>query len=287
MRTVSTPPRRKSVINVFSTPPLRCSVLSRSTQRALQSGEPPFPSPFRDQSPQKSALYPSSATDSNDDDDDDENMLTATGDISMSYPYYVPGVAGALSPKPPSRRGTPNLKAGLARMAPPQRPRPPVRRLVSVGAGTYKFRTLTAKGGPDSNTSRASTNPSMYTAETTRAPNATPAPSVHPGDTLVSSTSSCDSSIGSIDDKDLQMSTPQSRFAAFMKSRDLTQSPKKKAADSVAECNRRLDALAQEAKEAGVGREAAHLPSRPLRGYAPLPLRMPIPDWRGMDVDNL
>lgn len=83
------------------------------------------------------------------------------------------------------------------------------------------------------------------------------------------------------------MSTPQARFAAFMKSRDLTQSPKKKAnaSESVADRNRRLDGLAQEAASA-IGREVARPASRPLRGNARLPPRLPIPNWDTMDVDN-
>ncbi|KAJ6590147.1 hypothetical protein DFH09DRAFT_1359130 [Mycena vulgaris] len=273
MRNVSSPPRRKSVINVFSTPPLRRSLLSRTGGRmTLPSGDSPAPSPFR---AQNQTLYPASATDS-DDDSDDENMLTATGDISMSYPYYVPGALGALSPMPQSRRGTPNPRA----VAPLQRPRPPARRLASVGSETYKFRTLTMKGGPTSNTpSKASSNSTTPGVTVRRAPTVIGTPAFHPGDGSVSTISSCNSSIGSIgsiEDEDPQMSTPQSRFAAFMKSRDLACSPKKSA-----ERNQRVDALSQEVKTA-LGREVARPAARPLRGYAALPARMPIPNW-----DNL
>ncbi|KAJ7131759.1 hypothetical protein C8R43DRAFT_1207408 [Mycena crocata] len=270
MRNVNTPPRRKSVINVFSTPPLRRSLFTRSTRKGMP---PPEPSSFPDQARHNVA------TDFDDDSDDDENTLTATGDISMSYPYYVPGVAGALSPKPKSRHGTPNLRGH------PQRPRPPVRRLVSVGAETYKFKNLTIKGGPT--TPSSTLTPSKVPLPCT--PSVFRAPAAHPGDVSVASTvSSCDSSfsIGSIPDEDIALSTPQSRFAEFMKSRDLTRSPKKRAQDSVADRNRKLDVLAQAASGV-VTREVVRPPSRPLRGYANLPPRLPIPDWGKMDVDEL
>ncbi|KAJ7672058.1 hypothetical protein B0H17DRAFT_1141225 [Mycena rosella] len=255
----------------------------------LPAGDSPA-SPFRNQPPPEPTPYSTSAVDS--DEDEDENMLTATGDISMSYPYYVPGALGALSP-PQSRRGTPSLRAGLANLAQPQRPRPPVRRLTSE---TYKFRTLTVKGGSTTTTTSAPSRvPSVRT----------PAPMVHPGDSATSPFSSCNSSmsIGSIEDEvrlpahyrdsppnsmaqDPALSTPQSRFAAFMKSRDLSHSPKKKAVPKASDLNQRLGALAQDASTA-IEREVARPAERPLRGYAPLPARKPIPRWGAMEVDSL
>ncbi|KAF7325294.1 hypothetical protein MVEN_02636800 [Mycena venus] len=276
MRNVNTPPRRKSVINFFSTPPLRRSLFFRERK---PSEDEPSESAFQSQVVGKAAPCSVSATDW--DDDDDENTLTATGDISLSYPYYVPGVAGAFSPKPKSRNGTPTLRAQ------PQRPRPPVRRIVSVGTDTYKFRTLTLKGGPTPVTPSKeafnnATKPStQIVAETIRPPNVLNTPARHPGDESVSSISSFCGSIGSIQDEDPQLSTPQSRFEAFMKSRDLTCSPKKKESGSAV---RKLDALAQAATSA-LGREVARPNTRPLRGNARLPARLPIPDWSAMDVD--
>ncbi|KAJ7750068.1 hypothetical protein DFH07DRAFT_828128 [Mycena maculata] len=269
MRNVHTPPRRKSVINLFSTPPLRRSLLSGSPRGPLAN------SPSRNQSTQQSGPY---ATDS-DDSDEDDNTLTATGDISMSHPYYVPGVAGALSPQPRSRRATPTLKANLL-WGPLHRPRPPVRRLTSAGAATYK--SLTVRPGPPSNMatpSRLPTNPSPNLVETPFTVGTPP----YSGNTSVSS---CNSSIGSIPDEDIKMSTKQSRFIAFMQSRDLTKSPQKKAnaTESVDNRNRRLDGLAREAANA-IGREVARPASRPLRGNARLPPRPPIPDWGAMDAD--
>ncbi|KAJ7655566.1 hypothetical protein DFH06DRAFT_1200443 [Mycena polygramma] len=219
MRTVNTAPRRKSIVNVFSTPPLRRSTLSRSRKASAHA-----PSHFHTQA--SAAPYPASATDSDDSDDsDDENTLTATGDISVSYPYYVPGMAGALSPEPKSRRGTPNLTAARAMH---QRPRPPVRRFSSMATDTYKFRTLTIKGGPTPST--PNTARSTHATEQTTSPpqNGSPVSARNPGDESVSSISSFSGSIGSIPDEDPKLSTPQSRFEAFMKSRDLSSSPKKR-----------------------------------------------------------
>ncbi|KAJ6593245.1 hypothetical protein B0H19DRAFT_1246039 [Mycena capillaripes] len=268
LQTVNTPSRRKSIINVFSTPPLRRSLFSGNRKLFTH-----VPSHVHNHS----APGVASATDS--DDEDDENTLTATGDISLSYPYYVPGVAGALSPKPKSRRGTPNLRA----IREPQRPRPPVRR---VASDTYKFRTLTLRGGPTANVATPSRE--MSGNATKPSPQATPfevpqqpieihvdARARNPGD---ESFSSFCGSIGSIEDEDPMLSTPQSRFEAFMKGRDLTRSPKKKEDNSIAE---RMDALAQAATSA-----LARPNTRPLRGNARLPARMPIPNWAAMDVDE-
>ncbi|KAJ7655557.1 hypothetical protein DFH06DRAFT_1200410 [Mycena polygramma] len=286
MRTVNTPPRRKSIVNVFSTPPLRRSALSRSRKASAH-----VPSPFHTR--ESAAPYPASATDS--DDSDDENTLTATGDISVSYPYYVPGVAGALSPKPKSRRGTPNLTAARALQ---QRPRPPVWRFSSMATDTYKFRTLTIKGGPTPST--PNTARSTHATEQTTPPpqNGSPVPARHPGDESVSSISSFSGSIGSIPDEvsfsclkssdssnlnlplgaqNPKLSTPQSRFEAFMKSRDLSSSPKKRQDHSLE--SPALDALARSAATV-LGRPN----TRPLRGNARLPSRMAIPNWGALDA---
>ncbi|KAJ7503172.1 hypothetical protein B0H11DRAFT_620888 [Mycena galericulata] len=179
MQNVSTPPRRKSIINMFSTPPLRRSMLSGKAAN----------SPFRHPSPQRI----SNATGS---DDDEENILTATGDISISHPYYVPGVSGALSPQPRSRRGTPHMQAGLPARG-PMRPRPPMRRLSS---DTYKFRTITKKAGSLSSAvtpSRAPTNASAA-PQVIRTPAVVESTPTCSGNTSVSS---WDSSIGSIADE--------------------------------------------------------------------------------------
>ncbi|KAJ7099374.1 hypothetical protein B0H15DRAFT_797039 [Mycena belliarum] len=228
----------------------------------------PAPSPFQSLASHKATPYPEPAADS--DNEDDENMLTATGDISLSYPCYVPGAVGALSPKPHSRRGTTNSRAGLA---PVGRPRPPARRLTSSSAATYKFRTLTLKGGSGTSTpcklSSDSSTPATRTPAVADTPNSSASPF---------------SSIRTIPDEGSQTSTPQSRFAAFMASRNLAESPKKKAVGSVAERNQRVEALAQAAKAVIAPRAPA---SRPLRGYAALPARLPIPNWGAMDVDDM
>ncbi|KAJ7787376.1 hypothetical protein B0H14DRAFT_3505635 [Mycena olivaceomarginata] len=269
---VSTPPRRKSVINMFTTPPLRRVLFSRSK---IPSGDAPSSS-YQDCPVTKTAASATDDDSDDDSDDDDENTLTATGDISLSYPYWVPGASGALSPgpKPKSRGGgTPTLRAQLL-----QRPRPPVRRIAS---DTYKFRTLTLKGGCSTSTStpagtpgraalrsNATTKPrSSQVVETirTRPPTVLSTPARHPGDASISSFCG---TIRSIEDEDPQLSTPQSRFEAFMKSRDLACSPKKQAA-----------AVAPSAVPARPN-------TRPLRGNARLPARLPIPSWGDMDVDD-
>ncbi|KAK7033828.1 hypothetical protein R3P38DRAFT_3499039 [Favolaschia claudopus] len=255
-RTVGTPSRRKSVINLFTTPPLRRSVLARNHI------------PLEDNS------LPTHLTDFDDDDDDDENTLTATGDISLSYPYLLPGVAGALSPKPRSRHGTPSRKAQhsllvRAEALPPVRPRPPARR---ISEASFKLRTIIMRGGPIG--SPVASVPSRD-ADATRpmAAYATPPPTVRvtPAPARRVENPSVLSSIGTIPDEVVSTETPQSRFEAFMKSRDLTRSPSKAVlstpnAPLVPEVPRRRD-------------------TRPLRGYARLPPRLPIPDWSGMDMD--
>ncbi|KAJ7782091.1 hypothetical protein B0H14DRAFT_318964 [Mycena olivaceomarginata] len=271
---------------MFTTPPLRRVLFSRSK---IPSGDAPSSS-YQDYPVAKTAA---SATD-DDSDDDDENTLTATGDISLSYPYWVPGASGALSPgpKPKSRNGgTPTLRAQLL-----QRPRPPVRRIAS---DTYKFRTLTLKGGCPTSTSTPAGTPSRaalshatakpsssQVVETTRTrpPTVLSTPARQPGDASISSFCG---SIGSIEDEtripfrasvvdqplisaqDPQLSTPQSRFEAFMKSRDLACSPKKQASAAVAP-----------------SAVQARPNTRPLRGNARLPARLPIPNWGDMDVDD-
>ncbi|KAJ7800002.1 hypothetical protein B0H14DRAFT_2616599 [Mycena olivaceomarginata] len=250
MRNVSTPPRRKSVINMFTTPPLRRVLFSSRSK--IPSGDAPSSS-YQDYPVAKTAA---SATD-DDDSDDDENTLTATGDISLSYPYWVPGASGALSPgpKPKSRNGgTPTLRAQLL-----QRPRPPVRR---IAPDTYKFRTLTSclvQCHRQAALVPGSRDHSDAAADCAEHAGATP------GDASISSFYG---SIGSIEDEDPQLSTPQSRFEAFMKSRDLACSPKKQAA-----------AVAPSAVP-------ARPDTRPLRGNARLPARLPIPNWGDMDVDD-
>ncbi|KAJ7742383.1 hypothetical protein B0H14DRAFT_3515109 [Mycena olivaceomarginata] len=241
---------------MFTTPPLRRVLFSRSK---IPSGDAPSSS-YQDYPVAKTAA---SATDDDSDDDDDENTLTATGDISLSYPYWVPGASGVLSPAP---------QAQLL-----QRPRPPVRRIAS---DTYKFRTLTLKGGCSTSASTPAGTPgraalcnatakprSSQVVETTRTrpPTVLSTPARHPGDASISSFCG---SIGSIEDEDPQLSTPQSRFEAFMKSRDLACSPKKQAA-----------AVAPSAVQARAN-------TRPLRGNARLPARLPIPNWGDMDVDD-
>ncbi|KAJ7935336.1 hypothetical protein B0H13DRAFT_1854561 [Mycena leptocephala] len=198
-------------------------------------------------------------------DEDDENTLTATGDISLSYPYYVPGMAGALSPKPQSRRGTPNLRATRA----PQRPRPPVRRI-----GSNSFEQCHRVEPASSSRNDPSTDWERHAGST-------------PRERVWLLLLVLLRSIGSIEDEDPQLSTPQSRFEAFMKSRDLARSPKKKEGNTVTERNAsgRLDALAQAATSA-LGREVARPNTRPLRGNARLPPRPPIPNWNAMDVDK-
>ncbi|KAJ6491626.1 hypothetical protein C8R47DRAFT_435216 [Mycena vitilis] len=265
MRTVNTPSRRKSIVNVFSTPPLRHSALSHSRKASAHA-------PSQSHTQASAAPYPASATDS--DDSDDENTLTATGDISVSYPYYVPGVAGALSPKPKSRRGTPNLTTARTLH---QRPRPPVRRFSSMATDTYKFRTLTIKGGPTPSTPNTALATHATEQMTPSPQNESPVPARHPGDESVSSRLSFSGSIESIPDEDPKLSTPQSRFEAFMKSRDLSSSPKKRQDHSLE--SPALDALARAAKTA-LGRPN----TRPLRGNARLPPRMPIPNWAAMDA---
>ncbi|KAJ6497463.1 hypothetical protein C8R45DRAFT_1093838 [Mycena sanguinolenta] len=255
MRNVNTPPRRKSVINVFTTPPLR-----RSSHRKPPGDVSPA---FQNQIVENTV----SATDT--DDSDDENFLTAMGDISLSYPYFVPGVAGALSPKPKSRHGTPKLRTE------PQRPRPPLRR--SVASDSYKFRTLMLKAGlnsaaPSKDAFNDATHPSSR-----QVPEAnTPASglSTAAGNSFISSFSG---SIGSIESEDSQLTTPESRFEAFMRSRDLTRSPQKVSAA-------KLDTAAEAAPSA-LAREVARPKTRPLRGNARLPPRLPIPNWAAMEVD--
>ncbi|KAF7350939.1 hypothetical protein MSAN_01656100 [Mycena sanguinolenta] len=276
MRNVNTPPRRKSVINVFTTPPLR-----RSSHRK-PSGE--VSSASQNQNIENTVAA------TNPDDSDDENFLTAMGDISLSYPYFVPGAAGALSPKPRSRHGTPKLRAE------PQRPRPPLRR--SVASDSYKFRTLMLKAGlssatPNKDALNNATQPSPREAPDTR--KSTPASgfstAARPGHSSnpalcgsigsiesedpQPSTSFCGSTIGSIESEDPQLSTPQSRFEAFMRSRDLTRSPQKVS----------VVAKSAEVATSAVEREAARPKTRPLRGNARLPPRLPIPNWGAMEVD--
>ncbi|KAJ7647846.1 hypothetical protein FB45DRAFT_1020058 [Roridomyces roridus] len=85
------------------------------------------------------------------------------------------------------------------------------------------------------------------------------------------------STIVTIPDEE-DVSTPHSRFMTFMTSRDLTHSPKKNEAPP----RHPLDELAQD-KEDALERETA---SRPLRGNARLPPRLPIPNWDSMNVDS-
>ncbi|KAJ7033380.1 hypothetical protein C8F04DRAFT_1104555 [Mycena alexandri] len=234
--------RRKSILNLFSTPPLR-PLLSRQSQK----GKPPADilSLFRDST---------SATGS--EDDDDENTLTATGDISI----YIA-----------SRHGTPHLDATTRRVQPRAQRPPPPRRVSSIRAD--KFRTLTIRGGAaPAARSRDSEVTDSARASSTRSAFGFDAQVGHPGDESFSFI------IGSIEDEDPQLSTPQSRFEAFMRSRDLTRSPKKKGA-SVAERNGKLQLSV-------LGHEVARPASKPLRGNGRLPARMPIPDWGAMDVDE-
>ncbi|KAJ7188946.1 hypothetical protein C8R46DRAFT_1056229 [Mycena filopes] len=247
-QTVTTPSKRKSIINVFSTPPLRRSLFSRS-----QKNKPPV---------DVLALLRAGDAYASDDDDDDENTLSATGDISVASPYYVPGMAGALSPKPKSRRGaTPNLDASVRRQ-PLQRPRPPVRRLSSIRGD--KLRTLTLRAGASPNASATPSRDGTGSVNIDSMSFGFPSEAQW-GDESVSSSSSFTGTIGSIEDEDPNMSTPQSRFEAFMKSRDLTRSPQ---------------------KGPPVTRRPAVRPaSKPLRGNGRLPPRMPIPNWGAMEVD--
>ncbi|KAJ7270152.1 hypothetical protein B0H12DRAFT_827424 [Mycena haematopus] len=267
MKIVNTPPRRKSIINVFTTPPLRRSVFSRDRNPSGHA-----PSSFQNQLDEKPELCSVSATDS--DDSDDENSLTATGDISLSYPFFMPGAAGALSPKPKSRHGTPKFRAE------PQRPRPPVRRIGSVGKDAYKFSTLMLKAGLSSTKpnkdalNNATTPSSQVTPETTSPPTGLNTPA-HPS---ISSVLSFSGSIGSIEDEDPQLSTPQSRFAAFMQSRDLTRSPQKVSVVGKQDTSEEITSA--------LGREVARPKTRPLRGNARLPARLPIPDWGAMEIDE-
>ncbi|CAK5281907.1 unnamed protein product [Mycena citricolor] len=233
--TVKTPPRRKSVINLFTTPPLRRS--DRSTR----------------------------PTDDYDlDDDEDEDVFIGTGDLSLSHPYFVPGGPGALTPKRPLPPSTVPGKTKLRVV----RPMPPARR-ASTHCETYKFRTLTLKGGP--------MTPRTTTTTTTQT-----------------------GSIGTIPDEVLPCTTREQRLAAaqarlnvFMGSRDLTRSPQKASSSgssSEVDCRRNLlEDLNREAQ--GVVGQAKVVPvqpkhaTRPLRGNARLPARPRIPDFDGMDVD--
>ncbi|KAJ7198463.1 hypothetical protein GGX14DRAFT_401840 [Mycena pura] len=284
---VKTPPRRKSVINVFQTPPLRRPLQSSSRRELAPSSRPSEtvpPSPQRAVAPQRHPRPVPAAFATSGHDDCDAHTLSAMGDISMTAPYYVPGGAGTLSPPPSQRARTPNLQLRVRAIAHPQRPRPPAaaRRVVSEGVKAYKFRTITVKGGlkpmpvasPDT----------ILDEETIRPPVSNNTPAVRPASAPLSPERSCDLSNGSIDDEP-ELSTPQSRFEVFMRSRDLTQSPKKRN-DSVAERNRRLNELSTEASGA-MGREIIR-PTRPLRGNARLPPRLPIPDWGAMaiHIDN-
>ncbi|KAJ6631408.1 hypothetical protein B0H10DRAFT_2207073 [Mycena sp. CBHHK59/15] len=250
MKNPPTTPRRKSVAaGLFATPPMRrplCVVRPRKTLLPMDA-PPPVPT-----TPKRSDF---------DDDDDEAHTLTASGDISMSCPYYMPGAASALSPAPRAA-----ARVGLR----PQRARPPARRLVSVGKETYKLRTLTAKGSVRADETVRAVARGEVALEEMLVP-------------LPRSADTSDTSMSSASDESMTLDTPQARFLAFMSSRDLTRSPKKQSSAVRVQRSSEVPPPAQIKKS--VTPSVPPPPSKPLRGYARLPPRPPIPDWSGMDVD--
>ncbi|KAJ7072881.1 hypothetical protein C8F01DRAFT_1076723 [Mycena amicta] len=311
---LETPPRarRTSIISVFQTPASKKPTASSKHQRT------PYERPrdrlaalFRGNNPKNERQstrpptpIPGHATDADSDDEyyeeDDSNTLSAMGDISMSVPFYVPGANGAdiLSSPVSSLRGhpAPAPPSTTNELSRPHRPLPPARRM-TLGYQSSSFMTGWHESRPDT--------PSSMTSEETVRPTArseTPASissevTIRPTSTSVamrtasrykfatqSSMASFGtfSSIGTIpDESDYEGSNRQSRFEAFMQSRDLTHSPSKKNADitHTGSQRQRLEAFAREASSA-VGHQIA---GRPLRGNAPLPVRPPLPHWGTSD----
>ncbi|KAJ7286956.1 hypothetical protein C8J57DRAFT_574223 [Mycena rebaudengoi] len=138
-----------------------------------------------------------------DSDDDDTHTLTATGDISMSCPYFVPGSNMALSPPP---------RTSTNKTVHPMRPRPPARRV-----STHNFNKVA------DDTVRALRNRQIALAQLP----------VFAGDD-----STCTSSDTSMSSEEEGLS-PHTRFMMFMKSRDLTRSPTKTAAVVPCPCEAR------------------------------------------------
>nr|GAT49072.1 predicted protein [Mycena chlorophos] len=262
-----------------------------------QSNRPPTPIPGHDTNATKDL-------ESDDEfmDEGHSHTLSAMGDISMSVPYYMPGATGGdiLLGSPVSSLRIKNLDTedtGL--FARPRRPAPPARR-PTLGDSSMRVSGWHASR-PDTpcsvaseetvrptNTQRPET-PASISSDITVRPTASVA--MRTANRLKFATRSTMASFGSLssigtipDEEEQPRSTRQSRFAAFMKSRDLTHSPDSKAkmqAKAYGSQREKLEALAREASDTIAHQifGAAGAVSRPLRGNAPLPARPPIPRW--------
>ncbi|KAF7294066.1 hypothetical protein MKEN_01453000 [Mycena kentingensis (nom. inval.)] len=225
--------------------------------------------------------------------DGESHTLSAMGDISTAQPFYVPGEtrSDVLMLSPPSSvrsiirpsYGAHLSQANYNRL---HRPAPPARRL--TGSRDWETDSCSGLRSPASSeyAPRAETPISICSEVTVRP---TESAAKRAGNKLLDTaqTFSSLSSIGTIPDEpdygtaERQQSTRQSRFLAFMNSRDLTHSPTKKAQleREKAEQRERLEAFSREVSGSLGRMSAPATPERPLRGGAPLPRRNPIPSW--------